>query len=180
MAEYIDFEADVSGDDFDNDDIEMSNDDDNYFINDVPIEEEGSSFYVFVNQKLDPKKVLEECVEGKPKLMENMDGSNYNFWGNEFEEKIDDFEGSKKRFKKFEENLLNPVDPQTRENSVRYALIYSIRYQKNKKKDSASDDILSEEIGKNLFDNLKALQKNLILDLDYSNFEKTCYSTYDY
>ena len=34
-----------------------------------------------------------------------------------------------------------------------------------------------EEIGKDLFEKLKA--SNLILDLYYSNFEKTCYSTYD-
>ena len=38
---------------------------------------------------------------------------------------------------------------------------------------------MAEEIGKNLFDDLKTMKNNLILDLDYSNFEKTCYLAND-
>ena len=38
---------------------------------------------------------------------------------------------------------------------------------------------MAEETGKDLFEKLKASKDNLVLDLDYSNFEKTCYSTND-
>ena len=38
---------------------------------------------------------------------------------------------------------------------------------------------MAEEIGKNLFDDLKAMENNLVLDLDYSNFEKTSYLAND-
>ena len=116
----------------DNDDVEMTNNNDNdiFFIDDAPIEKQGPSFYGFVNQKLDPKKVLEECVREESELMEEMEGSNYNFWGDEFEKKIDEFEGSKKGIKKIEETLVNPVGKQDRENALFYALIYSIRYQR--------------------------------------------------
>ena len=109
MAEFIDFKTDVSGIGSDNDDVEMTNNNDNdiCFTDVAPIEEQGPLFYGFVNQKLDPKKVLEGCVREESELMEEMDGSNYNFWDGKFEEKIDEFEGSKKRIKKFEETLIS-------------------------------------------------------------------------
>ena len=104
MAEYIDFEANVSGNDSDND-IEMTNDDNNNnsFIDDEPMfDEQGLSFYGFINQTLDPKKVQQECIEEESKLLQDMESSNYNFFGeDEFKQKIDNFEGLEKRIEKF-------------------------------------------------------------------------------
>ena len=132
MAEYIDFEANVSGNDSD-DDVEMTNDDnDNSFIDDEPMfDEQGPSFYDFINQTLDPKKVQQECIEEESKLLQNMEGSNYNFFAEDkFEQKIDDFKGSEKRIQKFKETLINPVGLQNRENALLHAIIYAIRFQK--------------------------------------------------
>ena len=61
MAEYIDFEADASGNSGDEDVIMLNDEQD--FIDDETEDNEGPSFYGFVNQTLDPKEVLSECVE---------------------------------------------------------------------------------------------------------------------
>ena len=110
-----------------------------------------------------------------------MEASNYH--GDEeyceLSENIDEFPDSAKKIQKFEETLINPVGEQTRENSCLYSILYAIRYQKTKKEDNVSDEIIAYEIGKKLFDDLVELKDYLILDLNYANFEKTCYSTND-
>ena len=134
MAEYIDFEADASGDSGDEDVIMLNDEQD--FIDDETEDNEGPSFYGFVNQTLDPKEVLSECVEEQSKLIETMETSNYQYDSSFSEEEpkiIDEFDKFEKRIKNFEETLLNPIGKQNRENSLFSALVYCIRYQKNGK-----------------------------------------------
>ena len=60
-----------------------------------------------------------------------MESSNYNFFGeDEFKQKIDNFEGLEKRIEKFKKALIKPVGLQNKENSLLYAIIYAIRFQK--------------------------------------------------
>ena len=133
MAEYIDFETNASGDSGDEDVIMLNDEQD--FIDDETEDNEGPSFYGLVNQTLDPKEVLSECVEEQSKLIETMEASNYDSSFLEEEPKIiDEFEKFEKRIKNFEETLLNPIGEQNRENSLFSALVYCIRYQKMGKK----------------------------------------------
>ena len=103
MAEYIDFEADTSGDSGDEDVIMLNDEQD--FIDDETEDNEGPSFYGFVNQTLHPKEVLSECVEEQSKLIETMETSNYQYDSSFLEEEpkiIDEFEKFEKRIKNFE------------------------------------------------------------------------------
>ena len=131
MAEYIDFEADAGGDSGDEDVIMLNDEQD--FIDDETEDNEGPSFYGFVNQTLDPKEVLSECVEEQSKLIETMETSNYQYDSSFLEEEpkiIDEFDKFEKRIKNFEETLLNPIGKQNKENSLFSALVYCISYQK--------------------------------------------------
>ena len=150
MAEYIDFEADDSGGSAD-EDVIMTDEDENFSDDEIRGDEEPS-FYGFVNQTLDPREVLAECVAEQSELIETMEASNYQFDNGFLEEEpkiIDEFDKFKKRIKNFELTLTNPEKieqtEQTRENSLFSALIYAIRYQKTQKKDLASDENLAEE-----------------------------------
>ena len=60
MDDYIDFEAEASGDSRE-EDVEML-DEGKGFIDDETIDDEEPSFYGFFNQTLDPREVLAECV----------------------------------------------------------------------------------------------------------------------
>ena len=51
--------------------------------------------------------------------------------------------------------------------------------KKKEKKDLVSEDCLKEDIRASFYNNLVELKPILILDLNYANFEKTCYDTND-
>ena len=180
MAEYIDFEAEASGQSS-GDDIEMSDWDED-FIDDSVQNNDEPSFYGFVNETLDPKVVLAECAAEETKKAETLEASNYQF-DNDFTEEgpqiLDQFDNFEKRVTKFHETFLNPIEEQTPENSLFSALVYAIRYKKNEKKDLVSEDCLKKDIGDSFYDSLVGLKTIMILDLDYSNFGKTCYETND-
>ena len=179
MAEYIDFETDVNGNDSGDDDVVMS-DYDRDFIDDETEDNEEPSFYGFVNQTLDPKEVLSECAEEQSKLIETMEASNYQYDASFMEEEpkiIDEFDTFEKRIKNFEQTLINPIGEQNRENSLFSALVYAIRYQKNKKVDQVSDSMLDEDIGSDFYQKLLELKPLLILNI--ANFEQACHSTND-
>ena len=180
MAEYIDFEADVSGNDSGDDDIVMS-DYDRDFIDDETEDNEEPSLYGFVNQTLDPKEVLSECAEEQSKLIETMEASNYQYDASFMEEEpkiIDEFDAFEKRIKNFEQTLINPIGEQNRENSLFSALVYAIRYKKIRRWIRFLT-VCYEDIGSDFYQKLLEFKPLLILDLNYANFEQTCHSTND-
>ena len=89
------------------------------------------------------------------------------------EDKTDDFFYSKNKVDTFRQTTINPKD--TTENSLLYAICYALRFHSSQEKDLCSDDDLKNEIDANLYHKLFENKDYLKLDLDLTNFERSCY-----
>ena len=146
MADFICFEADAS--DESNDEDEQM-DIDNYLIDDSENQENNDvNFFRFRNQTTDTDEVLREVAAIESAAAENMEANNYNEYDSETMP-IDEFENFGKKRELFLKTLKNPVENQTKENSIYLALLYAIRSFKTKKDDLCEQNELENETGEN-------------------------------
>ena len=71
----------------------------------------------------------------------------------------------------FKKSLLLPNGKDSCD-SLFYPVCYAVRYEKTKKTEKCSDEELKNDLPNNLFLSLDSIRLELVVDLDYQNFEK--------
>ena len=170
MAEFIDFEADLS--DGENFEMEVDNP---TLIDDADEQENNDpSFFRFFNQTRDIDEVLAQVSREEAEAAQHMEASNYNEHEHE-EAEVDDFNLSERNRNKFLETLTNPVEEQTRENSFYSALTFAISYFKNKETEAFDEEIIKTKIGEELYLKLQSKKDQCILNLNRKDFDEMCF-----
>ena len=149
MAEFINFEAEDS-DDNENEQIDDSAFDDPMMIDDTDdLPNNEPSFYRFHNQTTDSSQVMDRIREEQREATQHLEPNNYLERFEELEEELDEEASTEINKENFLETLENPVSEQTRENSFFSALNYALNYHYSKEVDEFSDEELETKIGKN-------------------------------
>ena len=183
MAEYIDFEVEVSDTENTAKDGEgeiCSNDSLNFFINDSSDDDEKGneeSFYrKFDNMKTSVDEILKQEYDKSIQDIDDIDLSNLCETSEE-ENEVDQFKESEKRVEKFTETLFPISKTDQNSNSLINAILFNIRYILEKNTDVCNVDDLQLSINNNfLFDKLYENQK-LELVLDYQKSDANCHKT---
>ena len=77
-----------------------------------------------------------------------------------------DFKDMKKCIEKFRESLIKPHGKDSLD-SLFKTVCYAVRYKKHQKTDKCSDDELRRDLPKDIFNQLNAIKRDLVLDLHY-------------
>ena len=155
MAEYIDFEVEVSDTENtakDGEDEVCSNDSLNFFINDSSDDDEKGneeSFYrKFDNMKTSVDDILKQEYD---KSIQDID--HIGLWNlcetSEEENEVDQFKESEKRVEKFTETLFTISKTDQSSNSLTSAILFYIRYILENKTDVCNVDNLQWSINNN-------------------------------
>ena len=176
MAQFIDFEVEVSDTEKveDDEDEVCSNNSLNSFINDsTSCDDEKTneeSFYrKFDNMETSVDEILKQEHDQSIQDMEDIDLSNLCKTSEE-EGEIDEFKESEKRVHKFTETLFPVSKNNQKNNSLTNATLFNIRYTLENKADICCPNDLQLSINNNfLFDKLYEYDK-FELTLDYQKF----------
>ena len=148
MAEYIDFEVEVSDTENtakDGEDEVCSNDSLNFFINDSSDDDEKGneeSFYrKFDNMKTSVDDILKQEYDKSIQDIDDIDLSNLCETSEE-ENKVDQFKESEKTVEKFTETLFTVSKTDQNANSLTSAILFYIRYILENKIDVCNVDNL--------------------------------------
>ena len=181
MAEYVDFEVEVSDTENTAKDGEgeiCSNDSLNLFINDSSDDDEKGeeeSFYrKFDNMKTSVDEILKQGYDKSIQVIDDIDLSNLCETSEE-ENEVDQFKENKKRVEKFTETLFPISKTGQISNSLISTILFNIRYILEKNTDVCNVDDFQLSINNNfLFDKQYENQK-LELLLDYQKFNAKCH-----
>ena len=181
MAEYVDFEVEVSDTENTAKDGEgeiCSNDSLNLFINDSSDDDEKGeeeSFYrKFDNMKTSVDEVLKQGYDKSIQVIDDIDLSNLCETSEE-ENEVDQFKENEKRVEKFTETLFPISKTGQISNSLISAILFNIRYILEKNTDVCNVDDFQLSINNNfLFDKQYENQK-LELLLDYQKSNAKCH-----
>ena len=77
-----------------------------------------------------------------------------------------DFKDMKQYIEKFRKSLIKPHGKESLD-SLFKTVCYAVRYKKHQKTDKCSDDELRRDLPKDIFDQLNAIKRDLVLDLHY-------------
>ena len=77
-----------------------------------------------------------------------------------------DFKDMKQYIEKFRKSLIKPHGKESLDSSFKTAC-YAVRYKKHQKTDKCSDDELRRDLPKDIFNQLNAIKRDLVLDLHY-------------
>ena len=80
-----------------------------------------------------------------------------------------DFKDMKQYIEKFRKSLIKPHGKESLD-SLFKTVCYAVRYKKHQKTDKCSDDELRRDLPKDIFDQLNAIKRDLVLDLHYLAF----------
>ena len=182
MAEFIDFEVEVSDREKakDDEDEVCSDNSLNLFINDSSSDSDGKetneeSFYCKSdNMETSVDEILKQEYDQSIQDMDDIDLSNLCETSEE-EGEIDQFKESEKRVDKFTETLFPISKNNQKNNSLTNAILFNIRYILENKTDVCSPDDLKLSINNNfLFDKLYENDKFELI-LDYQKFNANCH-----
>ena len=168
MADFIYFEADAS--DESSEEGEQMEVDNALTDNSQDQENNDPTFFRFHNQTRDCDEVLREVAEAEEITAEHLEANNYiddEYLESIGNESIDDFENFEEKRDLFLRSLKNPIENQTRENSIYLTLLYAIRFLKTKKSDLCEEGELENQIGADLYFKIKAKKESCILDLKF-------------
>ena len=161
MAEYIDFEVEVSDTENtakDGEDEVCSNDSLNFFINDSSDDDEKGneeSFYrKFANMKTSVDEILKQEYDRSIQDVDDIDILNWSETSEE-ENEVDQFKESEKRVEKFTETLFPISKTDQNSNSLTSAILFNIRYILENKTDVCNADDLQLSINNNLLFRMK-------------------------
>ena len=161
MAEYIDFEVEVS--DTENaakdDEDEISSDDSlNSFVNDSSDDDEKGNeekFYrKFANMKTSVDGILKQEYYKSIQDVDDIDILNWSETSEE-ENEVDQFKESEKRVEKLTETLFPIPKTDQNSNSLTSAILFNIRYILENKTDVCNADDLQLSINNNLLFRMK-------------------------
>ena len=181
MAEYIDFEVEVSDTENaakDDEDEVCSDDSLNSFVNDSSDDDEKGneeSFYrKFANMKTSVDEILKQEYDRSIQDVDDIDILNWSETSEE-ENEVDQFKESEKRVEKFTETLFPISKTDQNSNSLTSAILFNIRYILENKTDVCNADDLQLSINNNfLFDKLYENEKSELV-LDYQKFNANCH-----
>ena len=155
MAEYIDFEVEVSDTENtakDGEDEVCSNDSLNFFINDSSDDDEKGneeSFYrKFDNMKTSVDDILKQEYDKSIQDIDDIDLSNLCETSEE-ENEVDQFKESEKRVEKFTETFFTVSKTDQNANSLTSAILFYVRYILENKTDLCNVDNLQLSINNN-------------------------------
>ena len=180
MAEYIDFEVEVSDTENaakDDEDEVCSDDSLNSFVNDSSDDDEKGneeSFYrKFANMKTSVDEILKQEYDRSIQDVDDIDILNWSETSEE-ENEVDQFKESEKRVEKFTETLFPISKTDQNSNSLTSAILFNIRYILENETDVCNADDLQLSINNNfLFDKLYENEKlELVLDYQKSRLSK--------
>lgn len=77
-----------------------------------------------------------------------------------------DFKDMKQYIEKFRKSLIKPHGKESLD-SLFKKVCYAVRYKKHQKTDKCSDDKLRRDLPKDIFNQLNAIKRDLVLDLHY-------------
>ena len=72
----------------------------------------------------------------------------------------------KQYIEKFRKSLIKPHGKESLDSSFK-TVCYAVRYKKHQKTDKCSDDELRRDLPKDIFNQLNAIKRDLVLDLHY-------------
>ena len=172
MADFINFEAEIDNDETTSDDHDMSDDDENSFINDIEINESRDFYRQFANVKNDLEQVLSDVRNEALQDIEQFDEiSNLND-DSENEMEVNDFEGLEDYLKKFNKTLF----PNESENQNQFCqvLLPALKFKINGTKNACNNNELEKILGKDLVQENNQHEKfKFIIEQQY--FFDMCY-----
>ena len=121
---------------------------------------------------------MREVAEGEEIAAEHLEANNYiddDYLESLGNKSIDDFENFEEKRNLFLRSLKNPIENQTRENSLYLTLLYAIHFLKTKKSDLGEEEELENQIGADLYIKIKEKKESCILDLNKRNFDRICF-----
>lgn len=77
-----------------------------------------------------------------------------------------DFKDMKQYIEKFRKSLIKPHGKESLDSSFK-TVCYAVRYKKHQKTDKCSDDELRRDLPKDIFNQLNAIKRDLVLGLHY-------------
>ena len=173
MADFIHFEAEVSG----NESLENENENDNdiemnSFINDESESEDEN--FEFANANINIREANERIEqEALQRIHDCDDYSNLSYASDDDGSSIFEFAGSENHIKKFKQSLLPKSTDEIYNNFVN-VLLFKIREITEEKTDICSqDELLKNETIKKLFEKLSC--ENIKFSLDLQKFNNICY-----
>ena len=173
MAEFIHFEAEVSGSENSENEAEVASEMDS-FINDES-ESEPDSKHQFVNMQININEANERIEqEALQRIADCDDYSNLCEMSDEDESSIFEFEDAETHINKFKQTLLPKNAQRNIHNEFIHVILYKIRYIIENKTDICNNETLKQN--KTLKEIMEQLScKNLIFSLDLQEFEHVCY-----
>ena len=161
MSEYINFEAEAEHIDGD-EDSDFSDVFGNSFIDDTDQDTDVNFYKGFTNVENDIKQVLQETYEESLKDLNNFDEISNLCYGSEVD------------IKKFEDTLFPKVDKESQKvhNQICYAILYALKFDKNKSTDECNVTEFQKTIDCDLIDKLFNKFEFLI---DLQKLENMCY-----
>ena len=121
---------------------------------------------------------MREVAEAEEIAAEHLEANNYiddDYLESLGNKSIDDFENFEEKRNLFLRSLKNPIENQTRENSLYLTLLYAIHFLKTKKSDLGEEEELENQIGADLYIKIKEKKESCILDLNKRNFDRICF-----
>ena len=182
MADFINFEADIEGDDEEigEEDDEVSNisdvDSENSFIDNQEVKTDVSFYRHFANVENVIEQVLKDAYNEALEDIETFDEISNLCEGSEEEPEIDDFKNFEVDIKKFNESLFPRVDVEHEKvhNQLSSVILYALRFDKTGLKDMCNKDEFENFIDKSLAEELNQPEKfEFIIDLQ--KFQNMCY-----
>ena len=177
MADFINFEADIEGDDEEigEDNDEVSNisdvDSENSFIDNQEVKTDVNFYRHFANVENDIEQVLKDTYNEALEDIETFDEISDLCEGSEEEPEINNFKNFEVNIGKFNESLFPRVDVEHEKihNQFSSAILYALRFDKTGLKDMYNKEEFEKLLIKVLLKNSISL-KNLNLLLIYKNF----------
>ena len=176
MADFINFEIDVEGDDEEigeEDDV-VSNisdvDSENSFIDNQEVKTDVSFYRHFANVENDIDQVLKDAYNEALEDIDKFDEISNLCEGSEEEAEIDDFKNFEVDIKKFNESLFPRVDVDQFCN----AILYALRFDKTGLKDMCNKEEFEKTIDKSLVEELNHPEKSQFI-IELQKFHNMCY-----
>ena len=182
MADFINFEADIEGDDEEigEEDDEVSNisdvDSENSFIDNQEVKTDVSFYRHFANVENDIDQVLKDAYNEALEDIDKFDEISNLCEGSEEEAEIDDFKNFEFNIKKFNESLFPRVDADHEkvQNQFCNAILYALRFVKTGLKDMCNKKEFEKTIDKSLVEELSQPEKFQFI-IQLQKFHKMCY-----
>ena len=174
MAEFIHFEAEVSGSDISEDGIENDSEMKPFINDNSESDNENTENFEFVNSEINIDEANQRIEqEALPRIADCDDYSDLSYASEEDESSVFEFHDALTHINNFKSSLL-PENTENIHHSFIHVILYKIRQIIENKTDICDEDVLKEnEIIKQIMEQLSV--ENFDFSLDLQEFERVCY-----